>query len=296
MPESHARRAPATTHELGRLRRRFRPYVLDIHAAAGASFAAAVAEAAHDVLVALIPLVPAPAGCPAARLAIVEAHYAAALAAIPNGPAKTQRRCCRGGGGRRDPRAPGRRRIGHPAPGSRLPAGDQPWGVALHARVWRSLLLRAGREVTPFVLRDPAQFRASRPYNLKSKKYAEDFNEVKTPRRQRRSASGPRTRPRSRTSGSRARPCAGIASRAPSSTRAGFGVWENARLFALLNAALADGYIGSWETKYRFNFLATGHRDSDGRLPTATVTRRLTRLGSPFGQHHPCRITTLPTV
>ena len=31
-------------------------------------------------------------------------------------------------------------------------------------------------------------------------------------------------------------------------------MWENARLFALLNMALADGYIGSWETKYHYNY------------------------------------------
>ena len=34
----------------------------------------------------------------------------------------------------------------------------------------------------------------------------------------------------------------------------GFDLWENARLFALLNFALTDGYIGSWEAKYRHNF------------------------------------------
>ena len=30
--------------------------------------------------------------------------------------------------------------------------------------------------------------------------------------------------------------------------------WENARLFALLNVAMADGYIGSWDTKYHYLF------------------------------------------
>jgi hypothetical protein len=30
--------------------------------------------------------------------------------------------------------------------------------------------------------------------------------------------------------------------------------WENARLFALLNLAMADGYIGSFEAKYRYKF------------------------------------------
>jgi hypothetical protein len=38
------------------------------------------------------------------------------------------------------------------------------------------------------------------------------------------------------------------------SASAGLDLWENARLFALLNMALADGYIGSWETKYHYNY------------------------------------------
>jgi len=33
--------------------------------------------------------------------------------------------------------------------------------------------------VTPFVLNNASQFRANRPYNVTSKKYAADFNEVK---------------------------------------------------------------------------------------------------------------------
>jgi hypothetical protein len=31
-------------------------------------------------------------------------------------------------------------------------------------------------------------------------------------------------------------------------------LWDNARMFGLLNMALADGYIGSWETKYHYNY------------------------------------------
>ena len=52
----------------------------------------------------------------------------------------------------------------------------------------------------------------------------------------------------------------------------GTHAWENARLFGLLNLALADGYIGSWETKYFYRFwrperaIRTG--DSDGNPNT----------------------------
>jgi hypothetical protein len=34
----------------------------------------------------------------------------------------------------------------------------------------------------------------------------------------------------------------------------GAGPWRQARLFGLLNLALADGYIGSFDTKYTYNY------------------------------------------
>ncbi len=33
-----------------------------------------------------------------------------------------------------------------------------------------------------------------------------------------------------------------------------FDVWENARLFALVNLAMADGYIADFESKYHYNY------------------------------------------
>ena len=33
-----------------------------------------------------------------------------------------------------------------------------------------------------------------------------------------------------------------------------FDVWENARLFALVNLAMADGFIGGFESKYHCNY------------------------------------------
>ena len=34
----------------------------------------------------------------------------------------------------------------------------------------------------------------------------------------------------------------------------GLDLWSNARLFGLVNLALADGYISSFEAKYTYNF------------------------------------------
>ena len=59
------------------------------------------------------------------------------------------------------------------------------------------------------------------------------------------------------------------------SARADLDLHENARLFGLLNLAMADGYIGSWEGKYHYNFwrpvTAIHEADSDGNPDTAGI-------------------------
>ena len=76
---------------LNAIDRRSQPYAFDGQAPAGTSPEAAVAAAAHDVLVAVFPQLPSDLGLtPAAATDLVEAAYAAALAAIPDTPAKAQ--------------------------------------------------------------------------------------------------------------------------------------------------------------------------------------------------------------
>jgi len=52
----------------------------------------------------------------------------------------------------------------------------------------------------------------------------------------------------------------------------GLDLWENARLFGLLNLAMADGYIGSLDTKFLYNFwrpvTAIHTADTDGNPET----------------------------
>jgi hypothetical protein len=57
-------------------------------------------------------------------------------------------------------------------------------------------------------------------------------------------------------------------------------LWENARLFALLNLGLADGYIGSFAVKYHDNYWRpiTAIRAADTDV-------NLTRLSTPHGRH-----------
>ena len=61
------------------------------------------------------------------------------------------------------------------------------------------------------------------------------------------------TRRRPPCSGWRARRWGGTASPARSAWPSGLDVWDTARLFGLLNMALADGYIANWDVKYLYN-------------------------------------------
>jgi hypothetical protein len=89
-----------------------------------------------------------------------------------------------------------------------------------------------------------------------SKKYAADFNEIKP------LGGDDVTTPSGRTPDEteiarfwlESSPLAWNRIARSVSANQGLGLWENARLFGLLNLAMADGYIGSWETKYHYNF------------------------------------------
>src|SRR5213076_1046445 len=82
----------AAIHDaLNAIERWSEPYALDDQAPAGSSPEAAVAAAAHDVLLDVFPQLPSNLGLtPAAATDLVEAAYVAALAAIPDTPAKAQ--------------------------------------------------------------------------------------------------------------------------------------------------------------------------------------------------------------
>src|SRR5262245_16437546 len=94
----HESRTYATMHiaihdALNAIDRRSRPYAFDGPRQPGASPDAAVAAAARTVLVTLIGQLPSELtsdACIAAGKASAEADYAAALAQIPNGQAKTR--------------------------------------------------------------------------------------------------------------------------------------------------------------------------------------------------------------
>ena len=135
------------------------------------------------------------------------------------------------------------------------------------------------RDVTPFVLEDAGQFRPRPPYSVscgqpayeyhsgQCKKYAADYDDIK--------AYGARTgsarsadETQIATFWAESSPLAWNRMAREVSEQASLDPWENARLFGLLNMALADGYIASFDTKYHYNFwrpvTAVNNGDSDG--------------------------------
>lgn len=256
--------------------RRSRPYAASLTAAPGASPEAAVAAAARDVLVAVLGSFSffLPANCINAGIASVEDDYSAALGTIPNGTAKTRGvalgraaaaaiLALRSADGFDTPTVDPNYQEGS-APGEYRYTPGTPFAFAPHL----------AEDLTPFVLKDASQFRPGPPYSLTSRKYAADVNEIQ------RLGGDDVTTPSARTDEQTE-----IAlfwadtsplmwnriTRAVSSAE-GLDLWESARVFGLLNLALTDGYIGTWETKYHYRFwrpvTAIRLADIDGNAAT----------------------------
>ena len=126
--------------------------------------------------------------------------------------------------------------------------------------------------MTPFVLRASSQYRPKAPYDVRSKKYAADFNEVKSLGR---IDSTTRTDEQTQIAlfwveGS---PQGWNRIARTVSAQQGVDLWENARLFGLLNLASADAYIADFENKYFYEFwrpiTAIRAADTDGNPDTA---------------------------
>jgi len=237
---------------------RSRPYAASLRAAPGASRDAAIAAASRDVLVPVLGSFSffLPANCISAGIASVEADYAAALAAIPNGTAKTSGVA-----------------LGHAAAAAILALrsedgfdtqtvdpnyqeGTEPGEYRYTPGTPFAFAPHLGEELTPFVLKDGSQFRPGPPYSLTSRKYAADVNEV-----QRLGGDGVAT-PSARTADQtqiarfwlESSPLQWNRLTRSVATAQHLDLWESARLYGLLNMALSDGYVGTFETKYHYRF------------------------------------------
>ena len=230
----------AAIHDaLNAIEPRFQVYSPGLGRANGASAEAAVAAAARDVLVTLLP----------EQAALVESEYARALAAIPDGPAKSAGVAL----GQASARVNITRRQGDGADKAAQPyvprtgpgeyqftppfdfAGQPGWG-----------------QVTPFVI-DIREHTVAGPLDRSSSKYARDLAQVK--------AIG------DINSAIRTREQSEIAQFWYEDSPLGWNriantavrqrkldLWSAARAFALVNFAMADGFIAGFEAKYRFRF------------------------------------------
>jgi hypothetical protein len=159
-----------------------------------------------------------------------------------------------------------------------------------------ALLPHWGR-VTPFALDSGAQFRPPPPPALRSRKYAKDYNEVMLVGR----FDSP-VRPQHRTDVARFYAAAtpvqvwNSAARQASAAQ-GMSLSENARIFALVGMAMADGSIATFNTKYHYDFwrpvTAIRNGDLDGNDDTARDAEWLPLITTPPFPGYPSAHATL---
>lgn len=146
------------------------------------------------------------------------------------------------------------------------------------------------RKVQPFALRSPEQFRVAPPPALQSADYTRAFEEVR--------------QLGAKTGATRSQDQSHYAAfwyelsdigwnrigRVVARQRS-LDLADSARLFALLNVALADAYIAGWDSKVHYNFWrpvsAIRLADSDGNAATRPDTTWESFLGTPPIQDHP---------
>ncbi len=243
--------------------RRHEAYLVQSAVPTSASEEAAASAAAHKVLVTLFP----------ANAASFDDLHLTILSAIRNGPRKStgiawgesvadQILAWRTGDG-----------SGATVP---PPSGSGPGAWQPTPPAFAPYLLPQSAFVTPFAMTNSSQFRPPGPPALASARYAADYNEVKTLGAAVGSArtaeqdlialfwadgAGTETPPGHWNS------IAQDVAAAMDNT-----MEQNARLFALLNIAMADAAICAWDAKYTFNFwrpvTAIRNGDADGNATT----------------------------
>jgi hypothetical protein len=213
----------------------------------GINVDAAVAGAAHTAMVALWSATSNPYN--------FEVAYDKALAAIPDGPAKTNGIAWGDEVARRVLAWLAKSGYNKPIPGKYSSTAPGKWRET--PSQFRPALLPFWGHVTPFVMTSPHQFRAPPPESLGSKAYAEELAFV-AKRGARDNAD--RTEYQTLTTpfwnddlGTSTPPGHWNMIAQDIARRKNLSLPECARLFALLNMAEADAGISCWETKYFYN-------------------------------------------
>lgn len=256
--------------------RRYQPYTY-LAKDAEADVVAAAATAAHKVLVGLFP----------AQQASLDAKLVASLATVPDGSAETkgvalgqlvanailQRRATDGSAAT----VPY-----EPSAGAGRFQFVPPFDGVIFRPEWRLVL--------PFALNSVSQFRSGPPPALDSTAYRDAFNEVK--------AAGVLTGS-NRTAEQTAyakfwyedSDVGWNSITREAIVRKKLSLHEAARLFGLVNIALADAYIAGWDAKFHHDYwrpvTAIRAADTDGNEATAPDLTWVPLLDTPPVQDHP---------
>jgi membrane-associated phospholipid phosphatase len=244
---------------LNAIDRRYEQYEF-VGTAPGASVPAAVAAAANGTLVQLVPQAATSVG----------AQYVKALAAVPDGSAKNM--------GIAIGQAAAAAILARRSADDLLAAITKPYtpgaadpGVYQLTPPLNIVILAGWSELPPFALERANQFRPPSPPSIEGVKYAIDFNEV---RRKGSRYSRSRTNEQTETA----------LFWYPAATKewnfaaqqgladVGADEWRAARTLALVNIALADAVIATFDAKFRFNYwrpiTAIRAGDADGNALT----------------------------
>jgi hypothetical protein len=260
------------------------PYVSSPAAAPWYSQDAAVAAAAHHVLV------NGGLGIPTARLTAINAAYQATLDAIAPGAAKA------GGIATGDAAAVAllAARAGDGRFGAfrftvgTLPGEWRPTSGVNDPFAWL-------KDVRPFVLRDPDLFRGRAPHGLGTRAYAADFNEVKAF-----GSTASDVRTADQTAAAQYWGLANATGTISSILRSvalgqGGTLADHARLFARAYTNGGDALIVTWRDKARYSFwrpvTAIHEAASDGNDATRPDTNWTALIGAPPYPDHPSGLT-----
>jgi len=254
----------------------YRPFAVDVHAPRRASARAAVAAAAHRIFVQYLP---------AQGPTILDPAYAASLATIPDGRAKTDGIVT----GEKVAAALIARRAGDGfrAPVSYTPPDPPVPGVWIPTATTPPVLPYLGL-MRPFSLDSADQFRPEGPPALSSRRWAREYDEVKEI-----GSSASTTRTAEQTLAARF-----WAEPPVQQTRGSFrrfvldrrlNVVEAARLMAMVSVTRADALIACFDAKYHYAFwrpiTAIQAGDTDGN--DATVADPGWSPVLPVTPHHP---------
>jgi hypothetical protein len=252
----------------------YTPYKFQVSAPAGSSSEAAGAAAAHATLVELFP----------EQKAALDAAYAASLAQIPDSARRTA-------GIAVGEEVAAKVLAWRASDGANAPNTYRP---ATTPGAYITTTLPVGTQwvsMTPWVMERPSQFHPAPPPALSSAEWAADYNEVKElgeKKSTRRTAEQTETGRFWTITGPQSfDPIVRQLAAAP-----GRSLSQNARLFALVEMAVADSYIAVFEAKYAYNFwrpiTAIRNGDIDGNEATVRDPSWEPLVDTPLHPEYPC--------